>query len=302
MFLGIDGGGTKTEFLLFNEDLKIADRRILSATNPNSVGFDKAVNTLVGGIREITSRYGAPSRIFAGIAGCAAPPVAEKLACAIKAETSLDDIRVRGDISNLAATHVSDHVGVICGTGCAVFLKRGTAVTVSSGWGYLLDEGVCGYTLGRGALRAALAAEDGIRPPSPLCEMIKARFNGSVRSAIPAVYKSGVDGIAALAPIVFRAIDEGDPTARDILAHACGESAAAILAAMPKNALPVWLSGGLTANGEQLLSHLWRLTNCDVRINRIPQIIGAAAEALGAPCDATIERLWQNYKNFTENE
>ena len=40
-YLAIDGGGTKTDFMLADGDGNILSRVILEATNPNDVGFDK---------------------------------------------------------------------------------------------------------------------------------------------------------------------------------------------------------------------------------------------------------------------
>ena len=46
MMIGIDGGGTKTEFVLFSESGRILKRIVLDGCNPNTVGMEEAMNIL----------------------------------------------------------------------------------------------------------------------------------------------------------------------------------------------------------------------------------------------------------------
>lgn len=54
-YIAIDGGGTKTEFLLFTETGDIKKRLVLEGTNPNIVGMKKAFSTLKIGIDMLKS-------------------------------------------------------------------------------------------------------------------------------------------------------------------------------------------------------------------------------------------------------
>ena len=50
IMIGIDGGGTKTQFLLFTENGIILDNIKLDACNPNAVGVVNCINVLAQGI------------------------------------------------------------------------------------------------------------------------------------------------------------------------------------------------------------------------------------------------------------
>lgn len=52
VMIGIDGSGTKTEFILFTENGSILKRVLLGASNPNSCGMEKTLEILETGINE----------------------------------------------------------------------------------------------------------------------------------------------------------------------------------------------------------------------------------------------------------
>ena len=73
-FIAIDGGGTKTEFVLFRGDGTIISTVVLGTTNPNSCGTENTFSVLKEGIDRLLSVGKAPKRIFAGIAGSTPAP------------------------------------------------------------------------------------------------------------------------------------------------------------------------------------------------------------------------------------
>ena len=50
VMIGIDGGGTKTDFVLFRGDGTVVRRLILEGSNPNVYGMEEAQKTLKQGI------------------------------------------------------------------------------------------------------------------------------------------------------------------------------------------------------------------------------------------------------------
>ncbi len=70
LMIGIDGGGTKTEFCLFDERGHVLAHERLGCTNPNVCGIDGALSTLKKGIDALMAQEGSICAIFAGIAGC----------------------------------------------------------------------------------------------------------------------------------------------------------------------------------------------------------------------------------------
>ena len=49
-YLGIDGGGTKTEFILIDEQGNVLNRYLDKGSNPNDIGIENCVSVLRGGI------------------------------------------------------------------------------------------------------------------------------------------------------------------------------------------------------------------------------------------------------------
>ena len=68
-YLGIDGGGTKTEFLLFCSDGTQIKRIVLGCSNPNVVGIEKCAQLLKSGIDEMLGVYPQIKAVYIGAAG-----------------------------------------------------------------------------------------------------------------------------------------------------------------------------------------------------------------------------------------
>ena len=70
LYLGIDGGGTKTEFVLADGEGNILDRLILGPSNPNDIGMSTAKELLRDGIFRICGTHPLSNiSLFAGLAG-----------------------------------------------------------------------------------------------------------------------------------------------------------------------------------------------------------------------------------------
>ena len=67
-YLGIDGGGTKTELCLADKDGTILSSALFRASNPNDIGIDATCALLSKGIDKVTKDYDrADISVFAGI-------------------------------------------------------------------------------------------------------------------------------------------------------------------------------------------------------------------------------------------
>ena len=69
LFLGIDGGGTKTEFAVISSDGGVVARSVKSGCNPNDVGYSRALAVIREGIDSILADYQSINAAFLGIAG-----------------------------------------------------------------------------------------------------------------------------------------------------------------------------------------------------------------------------------------
>ena len=261
-YIGIDGGGTKTEGVLASAEGRVLAKTLGPASNPNDVTPEGALCVLSGIIDRLVSDYGLTEAdlpeiaIFGGIAGGInhGPTLETALR---NAYPTVGGVRVRSDIQILLSGElpVGEGACIICGTGSACFLRRGDELIRIGGWGYLLDSGGSGYDIGRDALEAVLRAHDGRGEPTLLSELLTAHLGGRVHTRITEIYREGKPYIAACAPCVFAAAGQGDPIATAILRRNARALAEYIEAAWswlcrdgntPPACLPVVMGGGIS--------------------------------------------------------
>ena len=260
-FLGIDGGGTKTAFLLQNREGKILRQVSLTSSNPNDVGMDRCKSVLESGIRECCQ--GLPFReisMYAGLAGSKGGNTAQLLREFFASfGFARSDIGSDMDTALALGLRGQDGMIVILGTGNVALAQKNGVQKRIGGWGYLLDSGGSGYNLGRDALEAALCAGDGRGKATLLQQLLEEKLGKSIPESIPEIYRGGKRLIAGFAPLVFDACDQGDKIAREILEKNIAYLARLIGAGLDfleTPDLPIALMGGLCHRGDLFLPRL----------------------------------------------
>ena len=160
LFLGIDGGGTKTEFAVITSDGHVLGELFLEGCNPNDIGFQKTVDILCKGIRKMLLEFPTVKAIFCGIAGITAGDYRKRLQSELKKYFPLIAFEIKNDSYNLFALNDNAQMSVISGTGSVVFVRNGDSLIRMGGWGYLLDNAGSAYDIGRAAIRQCLEEED----------------------------------------------------------------------------------------------------------------------------------------------
>lgn len=221
--IGIDGGGTKTDFLLCDTKLNEVARRIAPRSNPNDIGIE-AVESLV---RENVLALLADADIlgenvsaaFAGIAGLTSRDYANRIAALLsdmlpnaKCDALHDGINVL-----YGAFPYEDGVSIICGTGSSCFVKRGNEIHRIGGYGSF-DLIGNGYEIGRAAIAHALKTADGREKRGALEEIIAEKVGNDFVAALDTLLLMSKDELAGFAPIVFEAAKKGDSAAMQIIA------------------------------------------------------------------------------------
>ena len=217
IFVGIDGGGTKTEFVSFLKDGTVIGRVVAEGTNPNDVGEKACLATLNEGLSRLLQGAN-PKGIFAGIAGASAGEW-KKLLSAALSEKIGSTAWVDTDAANVLslAPDPKKSAMIICGTGSCVFVRRGEEMIRLGGWGQLLDESGSAYDVGKDALRHALAVEDGLEEKSLLSKRLSEELGDPIFASIPMIYEKGRAYIASLAPLVCECAENGDEKSLAIL-------------------------------------------------------------------------------------
>lgn len=248
--LGIDGGGTKTEFLLTDTNGKEIKRTVLGASNPVSNGIENTKKILEQGILEICKNTDRREiSVFAGIAGGISGNN-KALINEFLAGFGFGAFANGSDTDNVLeiALKGENGVAVIMGTGIIAFSQNGSERHRIGGWGYMIDKGGSGFSFGSDALNSAFRHLDG-RGGSPLLlQLIEAQLNKSLPDSVPDIYKGGPAYVASFAPTVFEAYEHGDAEAEKIIDRNAREAAKIITAArsfLENNNKKTVICGGL---------------------------------------------------------
>ncbi|MBE7063637.1 MAG: XRE family transcriptional regulator [Ruminococcaceae bacterium] len=278
--IGIDGGGTKTEFLLFTETGEVVRRVLAEGSNPNEIGPEACAALLCRGIDRLLGGVFRPRAIFAGIAGGASSGAAPEIRKKLQKAYPNTAIELDGDFINILSLSEDPmhSMGIICGTGSNVFVRLGDKVDRIGGWGYLFDVGGSGFDIGSAAVRAALAARDGLSGESRLTDLVKERI-GDVKAVLGTLYKEKIQYIASFAPLVFQAAAEGDGKAQEILQRNAGRMAELINTTLKKfNFSGKVIGGGGLMREPAYHSLMQAQTKAEIVVPDLPPVYGACAE------------------------
>ena len=282
-FVGIDAGGTKTDFLLCDENEKQIKRVTLGAGNPNDIGIDACISLLSSGLDELC-RDIVPDAVFAGVSGGGYGENAERIRTFLKRRFPDSAVDNGPDALNLIYCSESrGNVGaLICGTGSVFFLRTEQELLRFGGWGHLFDNGGSAYDIGRDALRFMLDCEE-ILPSalnSPLCLSLRDKLSASAHDSITAIYSKGKSYIASLAPLVFEAYARGDATAAAIIESNVNSVAARIsLAKSTVDSIDEIVCAGGLFNSSAFFELLSKKVDVPLVLLSIPPVVGACRGA-----------------------
>jgi N-acetylglucosamine kinase-like BadF-type ATPase len=261
IFLGIDGGGSKTSCAI-GDETTLLGTGTSGGSNIVRVGESQARDAITAAIRQACAAANVPpaqiQRTCVGIAGGARSEVSDPVR-RIVADSVGGEVDVVGDmvIALETALGVGPGVIVIAGTGSIAYGRGRNGETVrAGGWGYAISDEGSGHWIGRSAVSAAIRAIDDPQGPegTALLEGLMKSWGLSSREQLTvAANATPSPDFAALMPAVLSTADAGDPLARGVLTQAGVE-----LANLAKTALrrlfpegepvPVAMSGGVFAN------------------------------------------------------
>lgn len=216
---GIDGGGTSTKLLCRAADGTVLDERKFGPFNINSIG-ETGLRAL---LEELTAHFrslGECEAVCIGAAGIGNARVRELVREAME-RAGIEKYLLLADYDIALHGALSGRPGMalIAGTGSVCIGRNAQGRTVKvGGWGHLIGDEGSGYSLGRDAVVAITREIDGYGTPTLMRERIRSYFDPEIRSELVAyVYGGDKSRIAALAPIVLEAAQQGDAVALAIL-------------------------------------------------------------------------------------
>jgi N-acetylglucosamine kinase-like BadF-type ATPase len=301
LFLGIDGGGTKTEFVVVSSEGHVLKEITREGCNPNDIGFTKAVSVICEGIRDILIIFPAVKTVFCGIAGIMTGDYKQRLSAELEKSYPQLKIDIKNDSYNLFAMYDDAEMAVISGTGSVVFAKHSdSTISRLGGWGYLLDNAGSAYDIGRNALQIALEQEDQKQEPTILSKLLLKRIGtDTVWEHISNIYNGSKPYIASFASVVFDAYKLGDQSAIDIV-----DKNAKALAEMMNSAVKLYgvkpiavASGGIFEHYEDIMkAHIQKYSQVELIITGLPPVCGACRIACAMANEHVTDDFYSNFK------
>jgi glucosamine kinase len=255
IFLGIDGGGTKTTCVV-GDETAVLGTTSGGASNVIRVGEEAAKAALQRTIREACMAAGIDlaqvEHTCIGVAGAGRPEIAASVRSMV-AEIVSGDIEVVGDmvIALEAAFGSGPGVIVIAGTGSIAWGRDEDGDTArAGGWGFAISDEGSGHWIGRAAVAATMRAVDEGGETRLLGETLGAWQISTMDDLVRVANGMPSPDFAALLPAVLTAADAGDAVARAVLTEAgleLANLARIVIRCLFREAasIPVAMSGGV---------------------------------------------------------
>lgn len=325
IFLGIDGGGSKTEAIVAAEDGRIYGWNKSGPSNPLFMQPIKAFETVIAAANAVLSQTTIPEQEIEG--ACICIPGFKKhfseevLAGSLKIDK--ERISLMGDERStmLAALGNSPGIVIAAGTGSfAIGRDEYHNEHSAGGWGPILGDEGSGYDVGRQALRAIIAEHEGKAEPTLLTQKVCNLWGIEKVEDIRLFLNSHANFqqiISALAPLVLECAQEGDAVAQNIIKQAGNSLADLAKTVLDKldihdEPIQIVLTGGVRNFGNRIDTCIVRRLKDKYRINatlkkpQLPTVIGAVLLAMEKaaifPNEEVLTTLRENYDEFTGAE
>ncbi|MEU2338087.1 BadF/BadG/BcrA/BcrD ATPase family protein [Streptomyces sp. NPDC006654] len=330
MFLGVDGGGTKTAFCLIDRAGAIRARAVAGGAyyfaDHGTGGVEHVTQVLREGIRAVTEGAGSSpadiSYAFLGLPGYGEVPGDVAALDAVPGEVlghrryACDNDMICGWAGSLGAV---DGINVISGTGSMTYGERQGRGVRTGGWSELFSDEGSAYWIAARALNVFSRMSDGRLPEGPLAELLRRHLHLTTDLEVIDVVLNRWQGhrseIASLSPLVVEAAGVGDAQAAAVLTEAGRELALLVDSARRRlgfaaaEPVPVSYSGGVFRSAAVLDAFTTRLRGSTARYElRRPlfePVVGAAlyaAKLAGTPLDTAAIAALRSSSEFTTTE
>ena len=286
LYLVCDGGGTKTDFLLFEKTGRVRGRAQGAGANANFVPPAEAAHTVYAGVMECLAQAGAaPAQVreFVLFIPGFRPALPE-----LETLLGSGNVRQLGDEKNAfyAALGAPCGIAVLSGTGSfATGRDKAGRTATAGGWGPLFSDEGSGYHIGVLCLSRLALLHDthvtGTLLEKNVLEMLGLPDVLSIRDA---AYRPDFTRrhVARLSYAVERSAREGDANACAVLdeaACALARLAATVAGQLDADGLPVALTGGVARMGELFTGRFRRALE-----HLVPQCVFGAETILMNRC------------------
>lgn len=270
MFLGVDGGATKTEFCLIDSWGSVAAAYATKGCSYLSVGFTELQRILEAGVREVCGRAGSGTDAidfaFFGLP-CYGESSRDQAQLDAAPSHVLPRTRYRCDNDMVCgwagSLGAADGINVIAGTGSMTYGEHGARKARCGGWGELFGDEGSAYWIAIQGLSCFARMSDGRLEKGRLYDQVRGGLGLSsdldILDLVLSQWKGDRAKIASLSHLVVEAAQAGGEHARDIIRQATRELALLVdatrraLAFSEDEVVPVSYSGGMFKSGRLFL-------------------------------------------------
>lgn len=311
-YLGIDGGGTKTSFMLINKLGDILSTLTSSTCHIHQVGFDGFKTVLEKGINEVCSNANITkddlSYVYFGI-----PAYGENYEEKIKMNKILQQI-IKKDIFScgndievaLSGSLAGDPgICIILGTGAiAAGINEKSQIVRTSGWGHICGDEGSAYWIAKKGIEIFGKESDNRLDKTPLYyifkEQLQIKIDFDLIFLIKDKYKEDRAKIAKLALLVYNAAKQGDKYAINIFDQAAYECFLMIKGIIKQihfdNTINISYSGSVFNSNDLIINPLKEYLSKEFKnVTLMPPILsplkGAAFNALKIHCGSVEKNI-----------
>ena len=282
-FLSMDGGGTKTKWLLTDISGHSVDTLLSDGCSHPQIGAEGVCQNIKHSVSLLLKRNHIALSQTVGV--CLGIPCFGEYPCIdslilTELESFFQDINIivcnDVELGFWGALPSGRGIHIVAGTGAAAYGRNDNSHSLqtkiktpgefssarSNGWHYLLSDEGSGYWLGLKALSIYLKEEDGRLEHGALREIFKRELHISSALELAAYYDNNLHGkrkeIAALQKFLSEAAEQGDSAALEAYASAVHELSLSVFAIQNRifpsgSRIPVSYSGGIFQNKKFVL-------------------------------------------------
>lgn len=278
VFLGVDGGGTKTEFVCIDGGGEVLATALTGTTYHLQVGFDEVVRRLETGAAQVCAAIGiTPQGIDHAFFGLPAygedRDIDPRIHAACGAVLGHDRYDVGNDMVCGWAGSLGgeDGINIVAGTGSIGYGERQGKAARAGGWGEVFSDEGSAYWIAIKGLALFTRMSDGRTPRGPLHETLRTALSleddldvcGRVMGP-PGMGRSEIAGLAGLVSDAAMAGDEAAGAILDEAARELGDMALALRAALgfaEGTAVPLSWSGGVLSREARVREEFLRIAS-----------------------------------------
>ena len=271
LYLGVDGGGTKTHIILFNDNKEFVCDGFSGPSNPLRVGVETAVKNINQAVQSACDKvFKSPNDIVSatlGLAGVRREDLRESVRRRVVKSLEIKQVEVVTDaeIALFGTTLGKAGLVLISGTGSVCYGRDSSGnVATAGGWGPIAGDEGGGVSIAKQGLQAIAKALDGRGKSTQLSNVGANYFRASTpEDLIVAIYSPQMDNkrLAGFAKHVVETAIGGDEIAIEILSVAGFELGLAAFAVIKKlnlqtKKVPIGTVGSIFKAGELLTKPL----------------------------------------------